>query len=183
MFSFSCHLNRQILMVKMRRCNFSAKANLVLAGFTQHLQTETPCFFLFSPVYLVNCFRNSPHYLLTRYQCISSSVMCSFSTYFMVSMLVVLRMLLTFLHILQLLPAQTYIILFLEVTECSLHAVVALDCYVILERYLVITGLGGRTAFFPTLWCLYFANLLFCGSYVVIYIFCKLLILLYIEAQ
>lgn len=86
--------------------------------------------------------------------------------------------------------AQTYITLFLEVTECFLLAVMALDRYVAIcfpLRYLLIMNtsvcvalaLGAwTTGFFASVVPLFFTILPLCGPYVVDYIFCELPILL-----
>lgn len=87
--------------------------------------------------------------------------------------------------------AQTYITLFLEVTECFLLAVMALDRYVAIcfpLRYLLIMNtsvcvalaLGAwTTGFFASVVPLFFTILPLCGPYVVDYIFCELPILLH----
>ncbi|XP_011826872.1 PREDICTED: olfactory receptor 2A12-like [Mandrillus leucophaeus] len=181
--------------------NSSTVTELVLVGFSNHPQSETPLFFLFSLAYLANCFGNTAvitlvvlHSSLRTPMYIFLCHLAFLNIFF--STIVVPKMLYNFLATRKVISynfclAQTYITLFLEVTECFLLAVMALDRYVAIcfpLRYLLIMNtsmcvalaLGAwTTGFFASVVPLFFTILPLCGPYVVDYIFCELPILLH----
>nr|XP_014983613.2 olfactory receptor 2A12-like [Macaca mulatta] len=181
--------------------NSSTITELVLVGFSNHPQSETPLFFLFSLAYLANCFGNTAvitfvvlHSPLQTPMYIFLCHLAFLNIFF--STIVVPKMLHNFLATRKVISynfclTQTYITLFLEVTECFLLAVMALDRYVAIcfpLRYLLIMNtsvcvalaLGAwTTGFFASVVPLFFTVLPLCGPYVVDYIFCELPILLH----
>ncbi|KAL4673183.1 hypothetical protein H8959_017117 [Pygathrix nigripes] len=117
--------------------NSSTVAELVLVEFSSHPRSKTPLFFLFSPAYLANCFGNTAVITLVVLHSPLQTPMYFFLCHLaflniFFSAIVVPKMLYNFLATRKVISyhfclAQTYITLFLEVTECFLLAVMALD--------------------------------------------------------
>uniref|UniRef100_A0A8C9GND7 Olfactory receptor n=1 Tax=Piliocolobus tephrosceles TaxID=591936 RepID=A0A8C9GND7_9PRIM len=170
--------------------NSSTVTELVLMGFSSHPQSETPLFFLFSLAYLANCFGNTAIITLVVLRSPLQTAMYIFLCHLaflntLFSTIVVPKKLYNFLATSKVISynfclAQTSITLFLEVTECFLLAVMALDRYVAIcfpLRYLLIVNTP--VCVFASVVPLFLTVLPLCGPYVVDYVFCELPILLH----
>lgn len=185
----------------MRPQNSSTVAELVLVGFSNHPQTEIPLFLFFSLVCLANCLGNTA---VITFMALDSSLQTSM--YFFLCHLAFLsgffgtfatpKMLFNFLASRKVISypfclAWTYLTLFLETTECSLPAVMAIDRYLAIcypLRYLLIMSWTVGTALAVAVWVPGFCAsvrplcvtiLPLCGAYTVDYLLCELPILLH----
>ncbi|XP_075399403.1 olfactory receptor 10A7-like [Tenrec ecaudatus] len=181
--------------------NSSTISELVLVGFSNRPHAEMPLFLFFSLIYLANLFGNTAVITLVLLDTSLQTPMYFFLYHLAFlnlsfSTLVVPKMLFNFLATRKVISYnfclfQTYITLFLEVTECFLLAVMALDRYVAIcypLRYLIIMNwsvcmalsMGAWTVgFFSSIVPLYFTFPPLCGPYVVDYLFCEFPILLH----
>ncbi|KAM6148418.1 LOW QUALITY PROTEIN: olfactory receptor 10A7-like [Erethizon dorsatum] len=180
--------------------NSSVVSELVLVGFSNHPDAEVPLFFLFSMIYLKSCSANTALIALVALESSLQTPMyfllchLAFLNVFF-STVVVPKMLCNLLASRKVISStfcltQTYVMLFLEATECFLLAVMALDRYVAIcyPLYLLMMSwsfclalaVGAWTVgFFASVVPLYFTILPLCGLPVVDYIFCELPILLH----
>ncbi|XP_069323627.1 olfactory receptor 2A12-like [Eulemur rufifrons] len=185
----------------MAQENSSTITELVLLGFSNHPQAETPLFLLFSLVYLVNLFGNTAVIILVVIDSYLQTPMYFFLCHLaflniLYTTAVVPKMLLNLLASKKVISyklclAQTYISLFMGAAECLILAVMALDRYVAIchpLRYLLImnwsvcvqlaVGAWG-VSFFASVVPLYITIPPFCGPYVIDHIFCEVPVLLH----
>ncbi|XP_008059828.1 olfactory receptor 2A12-like [Carlito syrichta] len=181
--------------------NSSTITELVLLGFSNHPQAETPLFFLFSLVYLVNLLGNTAVIILVLIDSSLQTPMYFFLCHLaflniFYTTTVVPKMLFNLLASRKVISydfclVQTYISLFMGAAECIILAIMALDRYVAIcyaLRYLLIMNwsacvqlaVGAWTiSFFASVVPLYFTTAPFCGPFVIDHIFCEVPILLH----